>query len=140
MDTATNLISRAGSGAVLGTLLCRRNLDGTLAFVDRRKYLIKSGGENIYPAEIERVLLTSDRIEEVAIVRQSDPQWGEVPAAFVVRRDPTLTAEEVIALCRAGIAGYKVPKAVHFVSASDIPCSETGKVKRHELEKRLTKQ
>lgn len=118
--------------------LGRRNADGTLSFVDRRKYMIKSGGENIYPAEIERLLLASERIEEVAVVRRSDAQWGEVPAAFVVRRDSSLTEEEVIALCRGNIASYKLPKSVHFISAAEIPRSETGKIKRHELEKRLS--
>ena len=113
----------------------RRNEDGTLAFVDRKKYLIKSGGENVYPAEIEKVLLACDRIAEVAVVRKPDAQWGEVPAAFVVRRDPSLTEEQVVALCRGAIAGYKIPKSVHFVESTDIPRSETGKVKRHELEK-----
>lgn len=117
--------------------LGRRNADGTLAFVDRRKYMIKSGGENIYPAEIERLLLASERIEEVSVVRQKDAKWGEVPAAFVVRRDPLLTAEDVIALCRGSIAGYKLPKAVHFITTAELPRSETGKIKRHELEKRL---
>ncbi len=115
----------------------RRNTDGTLSFVDRKKYLIKSGGENIYPAEIEKVLLASDRIAEVAVVKKPDQQWGEVPAAFVVRRDPTLTEDDVIALCRSTIAGYKIPKLVRFVNSSEIPRSETGKVKRHELEKML---
>jgi fatty-acyl-CoA synthase len=117
--------------------LGRRNADGTLSFVDRRKYMIKSGGENIYPAEIERLLLASERIEEVSVVRQKDAKWGEVPAAFVVRRDPSLTAADVIALCRGSIAGYKLPKAVHFITAAELPRSETGKIKRHELEKRL---
>ncbi len=115
----------------------RRNPDGTLAFVDRKKYMIKSGGENIYPAEIEKVLLASDRIAEAAVVRQPDAKWGEVPAAFVVRRDATLTEADVIALCRNAIAGYKIPKSVRFVNSPDIPRSETGKVKRHELEKML---
>src|SRR5690606_34767660 len=64
--------------------LGRRNPDGTLSFVDRSKYMIKSGGENIYPAEIERVLLSSDRILEASVVRKKDATWGEVPVAFVV--------------------------------------------------------
>lgn len=115
----------------------RRNADGTLAFVDRKKYMIKSGGENIYPAEIEKVLLACERIAEVAVVKQQDAKWGEVPAAFVVRRDETMTEADVIALCRNAIAGYKIPKTVRFVNSSDIPRSETGKVKRHELEKML---
>ena len=63
----------------------RRNPDGTLDFVDRRKYLIKSGGENIYPAEIERVLIALPGVADVVVVRKPDPKWGEVPVAFVVR-------------------------------------------------------
>src|SRR5204862_4583816 len=78
-----------------------RNPDGTLDFVDRVKYLIKSGGENIYPAEIERVLLADPRVAEAAVVRRADAQWGEVPVAFVARRDEGLTADDLIARCRA---------------------------------------
>ena len=114
-----------------------RNPDGTLDFVDRRKYLIKSGGENIYPAEIERVLLGSRRIADAVIVRKHDAHWGEVPVAFVVRADQTLTADDVLALCRGKIANYKLPKEVHFIQEAEMPRSETSKVKRFELEARL---
>ena len=120
----------------MGDLMVR-NPDGTLDFVDRRKYLIKSGGENIYPAEIERFLLGSRRIADAVIVRKHDAHWGEVPVAFVVRADPTLTAQDVLALCRGQIANYKLPKEVHFISEAEMPRSETSKVKRHELEARL---
>ena len=114
-----------------------RNADGTLDFVDRRKYLIKSGGENIYPAEIERLLLQSPRIVDVAVVRKLDAHWGEVPAAFVVRGDPQLNEADVIALLRGKLANYKLPKQVHFIAAADIPRTDTGKLKRLELEARL---
>ncbi|CAN5608586.1 long-chain fatty acid--CoA ligase [soil metagenome] len=120
----------------MGDLLVR-NPDGSLDFVDRRKYLIKSGGENIYPAEIERVLLESRRIADAVIVRKHDAHWGEVPVAFVVRADATLTADEVVALCRGRIANYKLPKEVHFIAEAEMPRSETSKVKRFELEARL---
>ena len=62
----------------------RRNDDGSLDFVDRAKYMIKTGGENVYPAEIERVLMSDPRITEAAVVRVPDTRWGEVPVAFVV--------------------------------------------------------
>jgi acyl-CoA synthetase (AMP-forming)/AMP-acid ligase II len=114
-----------------------RNPDNTLDFVDRRKYLIKSGGENIYPAEIENVLRASSRIGEAVVVRKPDPKWGETPVAFVVRLDPTLTADEVIASCRGKIAGYKIPREVRFVEDAALPRSTTGKIKRHELEDQL---
>jgi fatty-acyl-CoA synthase len=120
----------------MGDLMVR-NPDGTLDFVDRRKYLIKSGGENIYPAEIERVLLESRRIADAVIVRRQDAHWGEVPVAFVVRADESLTAEDVVALCRGRVANYKLPKEVHFIAETEMPRSETSKVKRFELEARL---
>src|SRR6516165_10109046 len=99
----------------------RRNPDGTLDFVDRRKYMIKSGGENIYPAEIERVLLTSPQIETAVVVRRPDRKWGEVPVVFVVTRSNQLTAEDVVKLCRDQLAGYKIPKDVRFIANEDIP-------------------
>jgi fatty-acyl-CoA synthase len=116
-----------------------RNPDGTLDFVDRRKYLIKTGGENVYPAEIERVLLASDRVAEAVVVRRPDPKWGEAPVAFVARADDTLTEDEVKAMCRGRIAGYKVPRDVVFIGLEEFPRSATGKVKRHELEERVPK-
>ena len=114
-----------------------RQPDGTLDFVDRRKYLIKSGGENIYPAEIERVLLAEPRVLEAVVVRRKDARWGEVPVVFVARADETLSADDVKAACRGKIAGYKQPKDVVFIGLDEFPRSTTGKIKRHELEARL---
>jgi acyl-CoA synthetase (AMP-forming)/AMP-acid ligase II len=113
-----------------------RNADRTLDFVDRVKYLIKSGGENIYPAEIERVLLGDPRVTDAAVVRKSDAKWGEVPVAFVSVRDPGVSVEELAARCRAELARYKQPKEIHFIAFEDFPRSASGKIQRHELEKR----
>jgi acyl-CoA synthetase (AMP-forming)/AMP-acid ligase II len=131
---ATNASDFAGGWFRMGDLF-RRNPDGSYDFVDRAKYMIKSGGENIYPAEIERVLLADARIGDAVVVRKSDPKWGEVPVAFVARADDTLTDTEVDALCRGALAGYKRPKAVHFIRFEDFPRSTTGKILRHEMEK-----
>jgi acyl-CoA synthetase (AMP-forming)/AMP-acid ligase II len=114
-----------------------RNADGTLDFVDRRKYLIKSGGENIYPAEIERVLLAQPGVREAVVVRKPDARWGEVPVAFVACDDPALDGAALIERCRGRMAGYKLPKAVVFIGFDEFPRSTTGKVKRQELEARL---
>lgn len=114
-----------------------RNADGTLDFVDRVKYLVKSGGENIYPAEIERVLLQDERVIDAAVVRKPDPKWGEVPVAFVARRPGELDANALFQRCRAELAGYKQPKEIHFIGAHEFPRSASGKIQRHELEKRL---
>jgi acyl-CoA synthetase (AMP-forming)/AMP-acid ligase II len=114
-----------------------RNPDGTLDFVDRVKYLIKSGGENIYPAEIERVILQDERVIDVAVVRKADAKWGEVPVAFVARNTEHLEPTDLYRRCRRELAGYKQPKEIHFIEASDFPRSASGKIQRHELEKRL---
>jgi acyl-CoA synthetase (AMP-forming)/AMP-acid ligase II len=114
-----------------------RNPDGTLDFVDRVKYLIKSGGENIYPAEIERVLLQDKRVADAAVVRKRDDKWGEVPVAFVARHAEALTEEELRARCREQLAGFKQPKEIHFIPFDAFPRSASGKIQRHELEQRL---
>ncbi len=115
----------------------RRNLDGTLDYVDRVKYMIKSGGENIYPAEIESVLLKDERLAEVVVVKRRDPTWGEVPVAFVVAREPVDEAE-LLERCRRDLSSYKRPKAFLFITDDDLPRSTTGKIQRHLLEERLT--
>jgi fatty-acyl-CoA synthase len=115
-----------------------RNPDGSLDFVDRVKYLIKSGGENVYPAEIERLMLQDPRVADVAVVRGPDAKWGEVPIAFVARRDSALTEGDLFRLCRAGLAGYKQPKEIRFIAVDDFPRSASGKIQRHELEKLIS--
>lgn len=114
-----------------------RHADGTLDFVDRLKYLIKSGGENIYPAEIERVLLAHPGVRDAAVVRKRDARWGEVPVAFVACDAAAWDENALIAFCRERLASYKVPKELRRVELADLPRSSTGKIQRHELEKRL---
>ncbi|MDP6833055.1 MAG: class I adenylate-forming enzyme family protein [Alphaproteobacteria bacterium] len=115
----------------------RRNEDGTLDYVDRVKYMIKSGGENIYPAEIEQVMLADTRVHEAVVVRRADRKWSEVPVAFVVPADPGLTADDLMHLCKENLSSYKRPKDIFFVAEEELPRSTTGKVQRHELEARL---
>ncbi len=117
----------------------RRNEDGSLDFVDRAKYMIKTGGENVYPAEIERVLMSDTRITEAAVVRAADQKWGEVPVAFVSCRDATVTEAALFELCRRDLATYKRPRQFQFIDFSEFPRSTSGKVQRHELEARLAK-
>ncbi|QJW85170.1 long-chain fatty acid--CoA ligase [Ramlibacter terrae] len=112
----------------------RRRADGRLDYVDRLKYLIKSGGENIYPAEIERVLVTHPGVEEAVAIRRPDAKWGEVPVAVVVARGAAPPASELEALCRANLAPFKCPKQIFFVGQQQLPRNTTGKVMRGELE------
>ena len=114
--------------------------DQRLEFGDRGKYMIKSGGENIYPAEIERILLADARVEDAVVVRRRDDKWGEVPVAFVARSDLSLEAEELIERCGRELARYKRPREIRFVAVEDLPRSTTGKIQRHEVEKWLSEK
>ena len=134
----TNRKDFAGGRFRMGDMFIR-HADGTFDFVDRVKYMIKSGGENIYPAEIERVLLADSRIRDAVIVRKPDAHWGEVPVALIARHTDALEAKDVEALCRGVLAGYKRPREVHFVAFEDLPRSTTGKIVRHEAEKMLAR-
>ena len=112
--------------------------DGRLSFVDRAKYLIKSGGENIYPIEIERVLMADARVAEAVVVRRRDSDWGEVPVAFVAVHDRGVSANDLMQVCRAGLSSYKLPKEIRFVaSQDDFPRSTSGKVQRQLVERWL---
>ncbi len=132
----TNAEDFRGGWFHMGDVL-RRNTDGTLDYVDRVKYMIKSGGENIYPAEIEAVLLEDDRLEQCVVVKRSDDTWGEVPVAFVVSREP-VSEDDLLERCRAGLSSYKRPKAFFFLTDDELPRSTTGKIQRHLLEDRLS--
>jgi fatty-acyl-CoA synthase len=110
--------------------------DGALDYVDRVKYLIKSGGENIYPAEIERALRAHPDVLEVAVVRKPDPRWGEVPVAFVSTILPDDDSEKYVVWCEGRMARYKVPRDIRFLAEGNFPRSATGKIQRQELERR----
>jgi fatty-acyl-CoA synthase len=77
------------------------------------------------------------RVAEATVVRRRDARWGEVPVAFVARRDESLSADELYRLCRGELARYKQPKDIRFIPLEQFPRSASGKVQRHELEKRL---
>ena len=118
--------------------LFRRNEDGSFDFVGRSKYLIKSGGENIYPAEIENLLLSDAAIADAVVVRKKSDRWGEVPVVFVARVGDQLQEEDVRALCEKGLASYKMPREIHFLAFEDIPRNSNGKIVREKLEQWLT--
>lgn len=112
-----------------------RNDDGTLEFVDRTKYLIKTGGENVYPAEVEHAIAGHPGVQEVCAHGVPDPRWGETVKVVVVRAPGTepVTADEIVARCRERLASYKRPHYVEFLTADELPRSTTGKLQRHVL-------
>jgi fatty-acyl-CoA synthase len=120
--------------------ICVMREDGKYDYLGRSKYMIKSGGENIYPAEIENVLLRHVNISEVSVIRVPDPKWGEVPAAFLATHDGSpLEVEELTSHCTQFITKWKVPKYFHFVDTHEFPRNITGKIERHRLEQLFTK-
>lgn len=129
---AANAECFAGGRFHMGDLF-RRTVDG-YEFVGRSKYLIKSGGENIYPAEIERVLLTDVRVDDAIVVRKPDQKWGEVPVAVIARNDPSLDEDNVMQMCREALASYKQPKQVRFIDMQDFPRNVSGKIIREQVE------
>lgn len=108
-----------------------RDADGYITINDRKKDLIISGGENIYPAELENVLAACPDIAEAAVVGRPDPRWGEVAVAVVVRRGSGLDKARVAALFDGRLARFKHPKDVVFLDA--LPRNVMGKVRKDEL-------
>jgi long-chain acyl-CoA synthetase len=108
---------------------------GFVYIEDRKKDMILVSGFNVYPNEIESVLAAHPGVLEVAAVAQADENSGEVVAVFVVKKDPTLSAEALIAFSRKELTGYKVPKHVYF--RSDLPKSNVGKILRRALRDEL---
>lgn len=108
--------------------------EGYLYIVDRRSDLIISGGENIYPAEIENALASHPKIIEAGVCGKEDLQWGGVPVAFLVVKEE-MTEEELKTFCEERLARYKVPKAFHFVD--ELPRNASNKLLRRELKKWL---
>jgi o-succinylbenzoate---CoA ligase len=106
--------------------------EGYLSVLDRRDDLIVSGGENVYPAEVEAALLAHPAVEEAGVYGVPDAEWGaRVAAAVVLRSGWVLSADEVSAFCGERLAGYKVPREVEFRAA--LPRNAAGKLVRREL-------
>lgn len=118
--------------------LAKIDEEGFIYIVDRKKDMIVSGGENIYPKEIEEVLFSHSSIYEAAVIGIPDEKWGEsVMAVVVLKPGEHLTSEEVISFCKENLAGYKKPKFVEFVDS--LPTNPSGKVVKHELRKQFAK-
>ncbi|HEX4255836.1 MAG TPA: AMP-binding protein [Streptosporangiaceae bacterium] len=108
--------------------------DGYLQVTGRSKELYKSGGELVMPREIEEMLSAHDDVAQVFAIGLTDERWGEIGCAVVVRRaGATITEDDVIALCKANLARFKVPKQVIFLEQDELPKTPTGKVQKYRL-------
>ncbi|WP_345797770.1 acyl-CoA synthetase [Castellaniella sp. MT123] len=108
--------------------------DGYIKIKDRSKDIIISGGENISSIEVEDVLYRHPAVLAAAVVARPDERWGETPCAFIeLKADSQVTAEDIIAHCKAHLAGFKVPRRVIF---GELPKTSTGKIQKFELRQR----
>ncbi|QND62257.1 long-chain fatty acid--CoA ligase (plasmid) [Mesorhizobium huakuii] len=115
--------------------LGHRDADGYFWVRDRKKNLIISGGENIYPAEVERVLNEHPDVAECAVVGRPDPRWHEVPVAYVIRRaGARIEAEALAAYVQSQVARFKVPR--EFIFTKELPRTALGKIQQSILKER----
>lgn len=110
--------------------------DGFVTIMDRIKDMLISGGENVYPAEIESVLLSNPKVADAAVIGIPSAKWGESPLAIVVRKDASLDADELMAFCKGKVAPYKLVKAVEFVT--EIPRNPSGKILKRVLREQFS--
>jgi acyl-CoA synthetase (AMP-forming)/AMP-acid ligase II len=115
-----------------------RDEDGFFEIVDRKDNLIITGGEHVYPSEVEKVIGAHPGVWDVAIIGLPHEKWGEAVTAIVVPQDPDdpPTEQDIVAFCRDKMAGYKRPQAVHFVSPDEMPRTGSGKILHRALRER----
>lgn len=119
--------------------LVRRDAEGYYYVVGRKKDMFISGGENVYPAEVEQCLSANPKIREAAVIGVPDAKWGEVGKAFIVLTPgATLSADEIIEYCKANLAKYKVPKYIQFMA--ELPKGDTGKILKRQLKEQEKSQ
>jgi long-chain acyl-CoA synthetase len=104
---------------------------GYTKIVDRKKDMILVSGFNVYPNEIEEVIASHPGVLECAVIGIADDKSGEAVKAFVVKKDPNVSAEDIVKYCRENLTAYKVPKQIEF--RTDLPKTNVGKILRREL-------
>jgi acyl-CoA synthetase (AMP-forming)/AMP-acid ligase II len=121
--------------------MARRDEDGFYHLVDRKNNMIITGGENVYPSEVEEVIGNHEGVLDCAVIGVPDEKWGEKVTAVVVRKagitETDLDDDKLKAFCRGKIAGYKLPKEVLFINEEEMPRTPTGKILHRKLRERF---
>src|SRR5689334_13418037 len=117
--------------------MARRDADGYIHLVDRKSNMIISGGENVYPSEVEAVLAAHPAVQDVAVIGLPDAKWGERVHAVVVPRGDSPPEAALAAWCKDRIAGFKRPRSYSFLAEAEVPRTATGKVLHRVLKERL---
>lgn len=121
--------------------MVRRDEEGYYYIVDRKDNMIITGGEHVYPSEVEEVISGHPKVFDVAVIGVPDEKWGEAVKAVVILKDgESASEEEITEWCRGKMAGYKKPKSVIFISASEMPRTATGKILHRKLREKHAEQ
>lgn len=117
--------------------MVKRDEEGYYYIVDRKDNMIITGGEHVFPSEVEEIISKHPKVFDVAVIGVPDYKWGEAVKAVVILKDgETATEKEIIEWCRGNIAGFKKPKSVDFISAEMMPRTTTGKILHRKLRER----
>ncbi len=115
-----------------------RDADGYIRLVDRKSNMIISGGENVYPSEVEGVLGAHPKVKDVAVLGVPHEKWGEaVHAVVVLHNSIDANEQELIDWCKSRMAGYKRPQSITFITDADMPRTATGKILHRVLRKKM---
>jgi acyl-CoA synthetase (AMP-forming)/AMP-acid ligase II len=120
--------------------MAKRDEDGYCYLVDRKANMIITGGENVYPSEVEKILSRHEAVKDVAVIGVPDSKWGEAIKAVVILtegiEESEALKEHIINFCRGKIAGYKKPKSIDFILEEEMPRTATGKILHRVLRER----
>jgi acyl-CoA synthetase (AMP-forming)/AMP-acid ligase II len=115
-----------------------KDADGFFRIVDRKDNMIITGGEHVYPSEVEEVIGSHPDVFDVAVISVPDEKWGEKVAAIVIRMPAAkLDEQAVMDFCKDKLAGYKRPKQIVFIEPDDMPRTATGKILHRKLRERF---
>lgn len=121
--------------------MAKKDEDGYFSIVDRKDNMIITGGEHVYPNEVEAVICTHPKVMDVAIIGVPDDKWGEaVHAAIILKPGMSMRDRTIIDYCKGKMAGYKKPKGVWFLEPDEMPRTATGKIRHRSLRKRILKR
>ncbi|UCB60195.1 MAG: AMP-binding protein [Candidatus Bathyarchaeota archaeon] len=119
--------------------MVKRDEEGYYYIVDRKDNMVITGGEHVYPSEVEEIISKHPKVFDVAVIGVPDDKWGEAVKAFVIlRKGESANEEEIVEWCRENMAGFKKPKSVDFISSSEMPRTATGKILHRKLRERFT--
>jgi acyl-CoA synthetase (AMP-forming)/AMP-acid ligase II len=119
--------------------MAKKDEEGYYYLVDRKDNMIISGGEHVYPSEVEEIISRYPKVFDIAVIGVPDDVWGEaVKAVVILKEGEKATQKEIINWCREKMAGYKKPKSVDFIKPEEMPRTATGKILHRKLREKYS--